>query len=77
MSVANQDWGWRRVGRGAWREIGGQGGEEEEKEGKKNKTGKEKKTSLNSNLQKFIINIRVSKKNEFSPLFWHPVSLQI
>ena len=25
MSVANQDWGWRRVGRGAWREIGGQG----------------------------------------------------
>lgn len=45
--------------------------------GGEKKTGKEKKTSLNSNLQKFIINIRVSKKNEFSPLFWHPVSLQI
>ena len=65
------------MGKGAWRETEGQGGEEEEKEEKKKKTGKEKKTSLNSNLQKFTINIRVSKKNEFSPLFWHPVSMQI
>jgi len=65
------------VGKGAWRETGGQGGEEEEKGGEKKTIGKEKKTSLNSNLQKFTINIRVSKKNEFSPLFWDPASLQI
>ena len=51
--------------------------EKKRRKRKKKKTGKEKKTSLNSNLQKFTINIRVSKKNEFSPLFWHPVSLQI
>ena len=43
MSVANQDWGRRRVGKGAWRETGGQGGEEEKEEKKKNRKRKENK----------------------------------
>lgn len=70
-----------REGKGAWRERGdgggeGKGGGRGAEKGRKIQE-KEKKASLNSILQKFTIDIRVSKKSEFSPLFWHPVSLQI
>lgn len=44
---------------------------------KKKTQEKSKNASLNPILQKFTINIRGSKKNGFSPLLWHPASLDI
>lgn len=70
MSVAKPGLGLEKVGKGALREIGGEGGEEEEKEGKKKKNQERKETSLNSNPAKvYNQHCQSFKKNEFSPYF--------
>ena len=68
MSVANQDWGRRRVGKGAWRETGRQGGEEE-KEGKKKKQEKKRKQAWIQTCKSLQSTLEFLKRMSFLPYF--------